>query len=275
MVVMVPQCVLQDTLAYMLTAVSSIRQVTAVLDPRTIWLSSLRPLVVSYGDEAAALFAVGSRLVRRFEVSGDVGLGDAAVVRSLAELASDMCMSVTTLGLLHRLAIHLDPAALGGPPFHRAFECRILVRDSEQSLSSDEKALSTAAAACWTDTTASTRTGLSGVEKQRRRRGSPRRNHQAVSEACAEKASTTWASALPSTLDNQGPHPRTAGERVTSTCTNNVTWMNSLSSSMSRPVCLQHSTATHHIVDATLHLHNLRVLEAGTAGHESVSEQCA
>jgi hypothetical protein len=51
--------------------------------------------------------------------------------------------------------------------------------------------------------------------------------------------------------------------------------MNRLSSNMSRPVCLQHSTATHHIVDATLHLHNLRVLVAGTEGRESVSEQCS
>ena len=108
--------------------------------PFPIWLSSLRPLVVSHGDEAAALLTSGSRLVRRFEDSGDVRLGDAAVVRSLAELASDMCLSVTTLGLLHRLAIHLDPAALGGPPCHRAFECRILVRDSGQSLTSDRAA---------------------------------------------------------------------------------------------------------------------------------------
>jgi hypothetical protein len=51
--------------------------------------------------------------------------------------------------------------------------------------------------------------------------------------------------------------------------------MNRLSSSMSRPVSLEHSKATHHIVDATLHLHNLRVLEADTVGHESASEQCA
>jgi hypothetical protein len=67
-----------------------------------------------------------------------------------------MCPSETTHGLLHCLAIHLDPAALGSPSFHLAFECRILVRDSEQSLSSDEKTLPTAAAAFWTDTTAST-----------------------------------------------------------------------------------------------------------------------
>jgi hypothetical protein len=51
-----------------------------------------------------------------------------------------MCPSETTHGLLHRLAIHLDPAALASPPFHLAFECRILVRDSEQSLSSDRAA---------------------------------------------------------------------------------------------------------------------------------------
>jgi hypothetical protein len=51
-----------------------------------------------------------------------------------------MCPSETTHGLLHRLAIHLDPTALGSPSFHLAFECRILVRDSEQSLSSDRAA---------------------------------------------------------------------------------------------------------------------------------------
>ena len=51
-----------------------------------------------------------------------------------------MCPSEPTHGLLHRLAIHLDPAALGSPSFHLAFECRILVRDSEQSLSSDRAA---------------------------------------------------------------------------------------------------------------------------------------
>jgi hypothetical protein len=51
-----------------------------------------------------------------------------------------MCPSETTPGLLHRLAIHLDPAALGSSSFHRSFECRILGRDSEQSLSSDRAA---------------------------------------------------------------------------------------------------------------------------------------
>ena len=115
---------------------------------------------------AAALLAGGSHLVRRLEDSGDVALGDAAVVRSLAELAVDMCPSESTRGLLHRLAIRLDPAALGSPSFHLAFECRILVRDSEQSLSSDEKALPTAEAACWTDTAASTCTGHSSVDEQ-------------------------------------------------------------------------------------------------------------
>jgi hypothetical protein len=42
----------------------------------------------------------------------------------------------TAHDLLHRLAIHLDPAALGSLSFHLALECRILVRDSEQPLSS-------------------------------------------------------------------------------------------------------------------------------------------
>ena len=51
-----------------------------------------------------------------------------------------MYPSETTHGLLHRLAIHLDPAALSSPSFHLAFQCRILVRDSEQSLSSDRAA---------------------------------------------------------------------------------------------------------------------------------------
>jgi hypothetical protein len=96
--------------------------------------------VVSYGEEAAALLADGCRLVRRLEYSGDVGLGEAAIAYSLAEQALHMCPSETTHGLLHRLAIHLDPAALGSPSFHLAFECRILVRDSEQSLSSDRAA---------------------------------------------------------------------------------------------------------------------------------------
>jgi hypothetical protein len=51
-----------------------------------------------------------------------------------------MCPSEPTHGLLHRLAIHLDTAALNRPSFHLVFECRILVRDSEQSLSSDRAA---------------------------------------------------------------------------------------------------------------------------------------
>jgi hypothetical protein len=118
------------------TAESSDHQVTGVLDQLSIWLSPFRRLVVSHGDEAAALFATGSRLIRRLEDSGDVEPGDAAIAYSLAELASDMCHSETTHGLLHRLSTHLDPAALGSPSFHLAFECRILVRDSEQSLSS-------------------------------------------------------------------------------------------------------------------------------------------
>jgi hypothetical protein len=121
-------------------AESSTRQLTSALAPLTIWLSSLRPLIDSYGDEAAALLAAGSRLVRRLEDSGDVGLGDAVVVCSLAELAFDMCPSEPTHGLLHRLAIHLDPTALGSPSFHLSFECRMLVRDSGQSLSSDRAA---------------------------------------------------------------------------------------------------------------------------------------
>ena len=93
MVVMMPQRVQQDTLTCRVTAESSSRQVTTALAPLSILLSSLRPLVVSYGDEAAALFTAGSRLVRRLEDSGDVEPGDAAVVRSFAELASDMCPS--------------------------------------------------------------------------------------------------------------------------------------------------------------------------------------
>ena len=51
-----------------------------------------------------------------------------------------MCPSEPTHSLFHRLAIHLDPAALGSPSFHLALECRILVRDSEQSLSSNRAA---------------------------------------------------------------------------------------------------------------------------------------
>ena len=143
MVVTIPQRVQQRTLTCLLTAESSTGQLTSALAPLTIWLPSLRPLVVSYGDEAAVLFADGSRLVRRLEDSGDVDSGDAAIPYSLYELASDMCSSETSHGLLHRLAIHLDPAALGSPSFHLAFECLItliLVRDSEQSLSSDRAA---------------------------------------------------------------------------------------------------------------------------------------
>ena len=131
-----PQRVQQHTLTCLVTAESSTRHVTAALTALTIWLSPLRPLVVSFGDEVAALLADGSRLVRRLEDSGDVGLGDAAVAYSRAELALDMCPSETTHGLLHRLAIPLDPAVLGSPSLHLAFECRILVRDWEQSMSS-------------------------------------------------------------------------------------------------------------------------------------------
>ena len=65
---------------------------------------------------------------------------NAAVDVSLAELAFDMCPSETNHGLLHHLAIHLDPAAHGSPSFHLSFECCVLVRDSEQSLSSDRAA---------------------------------------------------------------------------------------------------------------------------------------
>ena len=65
---------------------------------------------------------------------------NAAVDVSLAELAFDMCPSETNHGLLHHLAIHLDPVALGSPSYHLAFECRIHVRDSEQSQSSDRAA---------------------------------------------------------------------------------------------------------------------------------------
>ena len=135
-----PQRVQQDTLTCLMSAESPRHQVTVVLAPLPIWLSSPRPLAVSYCDEAAALLAAGSRLVRRLEDSGDVEPGDAAIAYYLDELASDMCPSEPTHGLLHHLAIHLDPAALRSPSFHRAFECRILVRDSEQSLSSDRAA---------------------------------------------------------------------------------------------------------------------------------------
>ena len=138
--VTIPPRVQQHALTCLVTAESSTHQLTAVLAPLTIWLSPLRPLVVSYGDEVAALLSAGSRLARQLEDSSDVEPGDAAIAYSLAKLASDSCPSETTHGLLHRLAIHLDPAALGSPSFHRAFECRILVQDSEQSLSSDRAA---------------------------------------------------------------------------------------------------------------------------------------
>ena len=51
-----------------------------------------------------------------------------------------MCPSETTRDLLHRLAMHVDTAAHGSPSFHLSFECRVLVRDSEQPLSSDRAA---------------------------------------------------------------------------------------------------------------------------------------
>ena len=124
-----PQRVQKHTLTCLETAESSTKQRTAALAPLPIWLSSLRPLVVAYGDEAAALLAGESRLVRQLEDWGDVGLGDAAFAYSLAELASGMYPSETTHGLLHRPAIHLDPAALGSPSFHLPFERHILVRD--------------------------------------------------------------------------------------------------------------------------------------------------
>ena len=138
--VTIPQRVQHCTLTCLVTAESSTQQLTSALAAHTIWLSSLRPLVVSYGDEAATLFADGSLLVRRLKDSGDVEPGDAAIAYSLEELASDTCPSETTHGLLHRLAIHLDPAGHGIPSFHLAFECHILVRDSEHSLSSDRAA---------------------------------------------------------------------------------------------------------------------------------------
>ena len=140
MVVTIPQRVQQCTLACPVSAESSAQQLTAALAPLSIGLSPLRPLTLPYGDESAALFPAGSRLVRRLEDSSDVEPGEAAIAYSLAELASDMCPSEMTHGLLHRLAIHLDPAALGSPSFHLAFERRVLVRDSEQSLSSDQAA---------------------------------------------------------------------------------------------------------------------------------------
>ena len=117
-----------------MTAESSTLQLTSALAPLPIWLSSLRPLVVSYGDVAATLFADGARPVRRLEDSSDVEPGDAGIAYSHAELASDTCPSETTHGLLHRLAIHLDPAALPSPSSHLPFECRIVVRGSKQSL---------------------------------------------------------------------------------------------------------------------------------------------
>ena len=45
--------------ASLLTAASSTHHHTAALDPLWHWLSSHRPLVVSYGDEVAALLAAG------------------------------------------------------------------------------------------------------------------------------------------------------------------------------------------------------------------------
>ena len=86
--VTIPPRVQQHALTCLVTAESSTQQLTAALAPLPILLSPLRPLVVSYRDEAAALFAAGSRLVRRLEDLGDVGLGDAAVAYSLTELAS-------------------------------------------------------------------------------------------------------------------------------------------------------------------------------------------
>ena len=72
MVVTIPQRGQQYTLARLETAESSTGQLTSALAPLPILLSPLRPLVVSYGDGAAALPAGGSRLVRQLEVSGDV-----------------------------------------------------------------------------------------------------------------------------------------------------------------------------------------------------------
>ena len=140
MVVTIPQRVQQRTLTCLLTAESSTGQLTSALAPLLILLSPLRPLAVSYGDDVAALLSDGSRLVCRLEDSGDVKPAEAAIAYSLAELAPDMCHSEPAHGLLHRLAIHLDPPALGSPSFHLAFECRILVRDSEHSSSSDRAA---------------------------------------------------------------------------------------------------------------------------------------
>ena len=53
MVVTTPQRVHQDTLTCLLTAELSTGQLTSALAPLLIWLSPLRPLVVSYGDVAA------------------------------------------------------------------------------------------------------------------------------------------------------------------------------------------------------------------------------
>ena len=117
MVVTMPERVQQDTHTRLVIAESSTLQLTDVLVPLPIWLSSPHPLVVSYGDEAAALLTSGSRLVRRFDDFFDVDPGEAAIAYSLAELASDMCPSEPTHGLHHRLSIHLDPAALGSPSF--------------------------------------------------------------------------------------------------------------------------------------------------------------
>ena len=83
----------QRTLTCLVTAESSTRQLTAALAPLTIWLPSLRPLVVSYGEEAATLFAAASRLLCRLGDSGDVEPAEAPIAYSLAELASDMCPS--------------------------------------------------------------------------------------------------------------------------------------------------------------------------------------
>ena len=67
MAVTTPPHVQQDILTCLLTAESSTEQLTAVLATLSSWLSSLRRLVVSYGDEAAAPLAAVSRVVRRLE----------------------------------------------------------------------------------------------------------------------------------------------------------------------------------------------------------------
>jgi hypothetical protein len=181
--VTIPQRVHPYTLTCLVTAESSTHKVTAALAPLPIWLSSLRPLVVSYGDDAAALFAAASRLVCRLEDSCHVEPGEAAIAYSLAELASDMCPSETTHG---RLVIHLHPPPPGSPSFHLAFECRILVRDSEQTRSWDEKKLPTAAAACWTDTAPSTHSRPQQCRATVTSTRLPRHNHQPTREACAD-----------------------------------------------------------------------------------------